>query len=120
MPFLKQFVQVVRHGSLIRLPYLSPLDGLARLQCLNLDSCAGEFFLQLLRTSSQQREGAEVHGNDLFYLQQLGCIRSLFRPHSVVIADGEESKIGMVNIRVQSHLRENSRVASEISSPAVL
>ena len=59
-----------------------------------------------------------MHGDNVFYSEQSDGAGGLARAHSVEIADGEESDIGLVEFADEFHVAEDGGISCVINGEA--
>ncbi len=79
----------------------------------------GHELLQLAGSAGQLREGAEVHGDYGFGLEEFAGIGGLARRHGEMVADGQHDDFGRVEIADDSHVAEDVGVAGVVELDSV-
>ena len=82
-------------------------------------SHAGQFGLEGFRILGQHREGAPVHGDDLFAAQQLAGQGRLAGVHGEDAAHGQQGHVDGVEAAPQFHAREDAGIARMVDVLAV-
>ena len=75
--------------------------------------------MQLAGSAGQLREGAEVHGDYGFGLQEFAGVGRLARRHGEMVADGQHDNFGRVEIADDGHVAEDVGVAGVVELDSV-
>src|SRR4051794_17496182 len=92
----------------------------SRLRMNDFNAHLAHKFLQLLRSSGERGESAEMHGNDRLGTQQSARVGSLTRAHGVVVADGDHGDVRLVELANDVHVAEDVGVTGVVDLHVVL
>jgi len=72
-----------------------------------------------LRRPREKGEGAIVHGDDHFGLQELASLGRLSRPHDVMIPYREHGDFRLIKLADEAQVVEEARISSVVKSAPV-